>query len=117
MKLCVFNGSYTYDALALDPSHWYRFIATTCLDEGMSDIEIYDLGTEHPTFDTPTPAASVATFSLIPFRCAPAVLGGISSIGFSSMGTLDNTLDSKAGVFWDNILLDYRNGGLTIIVW
>lgn len=117
VKLCVFNGSYTYDALALDPSHWYRFIATTRLDEGTSDIEIYDLGTEHPTFDTPTPAASVATFSSIPFRCAPAVLGGISSIGFSSMGTLDNTLDSKAGVFWDNILLDYRNGGLTIIVW
>lgn len=117
VKLCVFNGSYTYDALALDPSHWYRFIATTRLDEGVSDVAVYDLGTEHPTFDTPTPAASVATFSSIPFRCAPAVLGGISSIGFSAMGTIDNTLDSKAGVFWDNILLDYRNGGLTIIVW
>ena len=117
VKLCVFNGGYTYDALALNPSHWYRFIATTRLDEGTSDIEIYDLGTVHPTFDTPTPAASVATFSSIPFRCAPAVLGGISSIGFSAMGTIDNTLDSKAGVFWDNILLDYRSGGLTIIVW
>ncbi len=116
VKLCVFNGSYTYDALALDPSHWYRFIATTRLNEGLSDIAVYDLGTEHPTFDTPTPAASVATFSSIPFRCVPAVLGGISSIGFSAMGTIDNTLDSKAGVFWDNILLDYRNNGLLIIV-
>ncbi len=116
VKLCVFNGSYTYDALALDPSHWYRFIATTRLDEGTSDIEIYDLGTEHPTFDTPTPAASVATFSSIPFRCAPAVLGGISSIGLSAMGTIDNTLDSKAGVFWDNIIIDHRNGGLLIIL-
>ena len=116
VKLCVFNGSYTYDALALDPSHWYRFIATTRLDEGLSDIAVYDLGTEHPTFDTPTPAASVATFKSIPFRCAPAALGGVSTIGFSAMGTIDNTLDGKAGVFWDNILLDCRDNGLLIIV-
>lgn len=116
VKLCVFNGSYTYDALALDPSHWYRFVAVTRLDEGASDIAVYDLGTEHPTFDTPTPAASVATFSSIPFRCAPAALGGVSTIGFSAMGTMDNTLDGRSGVFWDNVQIDWNNKGLLIIL-
>ncbi len=122
VTLCAYNGNgadggdYVDSTLELDPSHWYRFVATMQLDDGASSIAVYDLGTEHPTIETATPQASVATFEALAFRRAPAALGGVSTIGLSAMGTMDNTIDRRAGVFWDNIIIDHRNGGLLIIL-
>ena len=50
------------------------------------------------------------------FRQAAANIGGVSSLCISGMGTLDNTLDMSAGVFWDNIRIDHRKDGFMMIV-
>ena len=121
VTLCAYNGdgagsgSYTNSNVVVDPSHWYRFVVKTMLDEGTSDISVYDMGTTHPTFATPRPAEPVATFTGIRFRQSAANLGGVSSLCVSAMGTMDNTMNETAGVYWDNISIDYRNGGFMVI--
>ena len=50
------GASYVGSNARVDPSHWYRFVATTFLNAGTSDVAVYDLGTAHPTFATATPA-------------------------------------------------------------
>ena len=122
VTLCAYNGdgagggSYVDSSLAVDPTHWYRFVATTMLDEGKSDIAVYDMGATHPTLATATPATPVETFTGVKFRQAAANVGGVSSLCISGMGTMDNTLDLSAGVFWDNIRIDFRNSAFIIVV-
>jgi hypothetical protein len=74
------------------------------------------MGTAHPTLATATPAVPVETFTGVNFRQAAAKIGGVSSLCISGMGTLDNTLDMSAGVFWDNIRIDHRKDGFMMIV-
>ena len=82
----------------------------TSLDDGTSDIAVYDMGTEHPTFASARPAEPVATFAGIRFRRAAANLGGVSSLGISAMGTMDNPINETTGAYWDNIYIRYSGG-------
>ena len=65
---------------------------------------------------TTTPAVPVDTFTDVAFRRSAASLGGVSAVCVSAMGTIDNTINDEAGVYWDNISIDYRGGGFKIIV-
>ena len=122
VTLCAYNGdgvgggAYVDSGLAVNPAHWYRFVATSRLEGGMSDIAVYDMGTTHPTPATATPAEPVATFTDVKFRMAAANLGGVSSLGISAMSTMDNTANETVGAYWDNISIDYRGGGFVLIV-
>ena len=122
VSLCAWNGngtgggSYTNSTVVVDPSHWYRFVATTSIRDGKSDIAVYDMGTEHPTLATATPETPIETFTGIKFRRAPGSLKGISSLCILAQGTSDNTLDKTVGTFWDNIRIDYAPPGLKIVV-
>ena len=116
VTLCAYNGngtgsgSYVDSDFVVDPSHWYRFVVKTSLDDGTSDIAVYDMGTEHPTFASDRPAEPVATFAGMRFRRAAVNLGGVSSLGISAMGTMDNTINGTTGVYWDNIYIRYSGG-------
>ena len=74
------------------------------------------MGTEHPTIATATPAVPVETFTGLAFRRSAANIGGVSAVGVSAMGTIDNTINTTAGVYWDNISIDYRGGGFVLII-
>ena len=87
------------------------------LEDSTSDIAVYDMGTAHPTPAIATPAEPVATFTGVRFRMAAANLGGVSSLGISAMGTMDNTVNDTVGAYWDNIRIRYRPAnGFTLIV-
>jgi len=122
ITLCAYNGNgvgggaYVDSSHTVDPTHWYRFVATTKLDEGTSDIAVYDMGTEHPTIATATPAVPVETFTGLAFRRSAANIGGVSAVCVSAMGTIDNTINTASGVYWDNISIDYRGGGFELII-
>ena len=121
VSLCAYNGNgtgggaYTNSTVVVDPSHWYRFVAKTSIRAGESDIAVYDMGTEHPTFDTATPAAPIETFTGIKFRRAPESLNGISSLCILAQGTSDNTLDKSVGTFWDNIRIEYNKDAFVMV--
>lgn len=89
---------------------------TVNLDTRRWNCAAYDLGTEHPTLATATPATPVETFTGIKFRRAPESLGGVSSICILAQGTLDNTLDRSVGAFWDNIRIEHSPAGLMLIM-
>ena len=116
VTLCAYNGNGTGSGslvdsdVVVDPTHWYRFVVKTSLDDGTSDIAVYDMGTEHPTFASDRPAEPVATFAGMRFRRAAVNLGGVSSLGISAMGTMDNTINGTTGVYWDNIYIRYSGG-------
>ena len=122
VSFCAYNGNgtgggaYTNSSVVVDPTHWYRFVAKTSIRAGESDIAVYDMGTEHPTLATATPATPVETFTGIKFRRAPESLGGVSSICILAQGTMDNTLDSSVGAFWDNIRIEHSPAGMMLIM-
>jgi hypothetical protein len=102
--------------LAIDATRWYRFVIKANLDSGVSDVELYDMGTTHPTFATAMPQAPVAVFGSLPFVRDARLLSGISSIGFSTMGVVANTMDTRDVMFWDNISVTSKSNGFVIIV-
>lgn len=123
VTLCAYNGdgvgggAYVDSGLAVNPSHWYRFVATSRLADDMSDIAVYDMGATHPTPATATPDEPVATFADVKFRMSAANLGGVSSLGISAMGAMDNTVNETVGAYWDNIQIRYRpQNPFTIVV-
>ena len=83
---------------------------------GQSDIAVYDMGTEHPTLATATPATPIEAFTGIKFRRALQVINGISSLCILAQGTTDNTLDKTVGTFWDNISIEYSPAGMMLIM-
>ena len=110
------GASYVGSNARVDPSHWYRFVATTFLNAGTSDVAVYDLGTAHPTFATATPATPVATFTGMAFRRPPQVLGGISCIGmYVNTPAFRSTISATESHYWDNIRITYKPSGAMII--
>ena len=95
---------------------WHRLVMTVNLDTGKWSCGFYDLGTDHPTLATATPATPVEAFTGIKFRRAPESLKGISSLCILAQGTTDNTLDKTVGTFWDNISIEYSPAGMMLIM-
>ena len=104
-----------------DPSHWYRFKATTRFDQGTWDLEVYDLGTAHPTFDTPTPSVSVLSLTGLAYRAAldPSAGDGISTVSLGDVASYPDDLwdpEPKSVALFDNIRVEHKAAsGITII--
>lgn len=104
------------DELSIDPSHWYRFVIVSRVDLGLNDVELYDMGTAHPTVETALSQSPIAVFNALPFMREAQSLGGLSSLGFLAMGCVANTMDSRDNLFWDNISVVHKPSGLYFIL-
>ena len=88
----------------VNPSHWYRIVIVVYLDTPMWHCRIHDLGTEHPTLDTPTPAAIAFSSSLgldIPYDTARSI-SSISLDGFYPGGSTSAEGIANA-ILFDNV--------------
>ena len=110
------GGAMTNAAVAVDTTHWYRFVATADMAQSQCDVAVYDMGATHPTLATETPAEPVATFAELPFRRARADLGGISCVGASSDKTAQSLYDPSLQPMIDNIRVSHTLPGMVIIV-
>ena len=98
---------------AADPSHWYRFKATTRFEQGTWDLEVYDLGTAHPTFETPTPSTSVLSLTGLAYRSAldPSAGDGISTVSLGDVGSYPDDLwnpEPLSVALFDNIRVEHK---------
>jgi hypothetical protein len=60
--------SNAYAAAMIDSSHWYRFKAEIVPADNTYSLKVYDMGTDQPTLETPTPDAPVAVFDGLRFK-------------------------------------------------
>ena len=96
--------------------NWYRFVVKANLTPGTSDVEVYDMGTEHPTLATATPATPVQTFANVPFLRNISDLGGVSCFGFQALNQAASVfVPDERRTLIDNIRFSYAPNGLTIM--
>ena len=110
------GGAMTNAEVDVDTTHWYRFVATTAVSKNHYDVSVYDMGTEHPTLATPTPAEPVATFTELPFRRTKDVLGGISCISVSGHRAPQSLYDPSLEPLIDNLRVSHTLFGSKIII-
>ena len=102
---------------ATTAGHWYRFVVSS--ENRVSNVSVYDMGTEQPTLATATPETPVATFSNLPFRRS----GAVSCVGVSAMGVKNPTAWShllqggtESRLKVDNIKFSHIPSGTTISI-
>ena len=110
------GGAFENAACSVDPTHWYRFVATVRVSDSEYDVAVYDMGADQPTLATATPASPVATFSKLPFRRSRRDLGGISCYGLSVNRILYSSADDHLGPLIDNVRMTLDLDGLMIIL-
>lgn len=108
VSFCAYDGldsgnkSDVFGTTAVATSHWYRFVADLDLATSTYSVNIYDLGTTHPTLSTLTPATPVETLSDLGFRMnmgmASGALNGITTFGLTAFGPGGTT-----GALYDNV--------------
>ena len=109
------GGQVVRAPVAVEKSHWHRFVAKVRVEDGLYDVNVYDMGETHPTLATATPAVPVASFTDLPFRTAKESLGGISSVSASVVSTRSNFCDSASPVLFDNIRITRKESFVIII--
>ncbi|MBR4902646.1 MAG: hypothetical protein IKZ46_17025, partial [Victivallales bacterium] len=83
---------------------------------GTSDVEVYDMGTAHPTLATATPAAPVQTFANVPFLQNISSLGGVSCFGFQALNQAASVfVPDERRTLIDNIRFSYAPNGIMIM--
>jgi hypothetical protein len=96
--------------------NWYRFVVKSYLTLGTSDVEVYDMGTEHPTLATATPATPVQTFANVPFLRNISSLGGVSCFGFQALNQAASVfVPDERRTLIDNIRFSYAPNGMMIL--
>ena len=110
------GGEFENAACVVDPTHWYRFVATARVYDSEYDVAVYDMGATQPTLATATPASPVATFSKLPFRRSRRDLGGISCYGLSVNRTLYSSVDDTLGPLVDNVRITYTRRGFIAVI-
>ena len=110
------GGAMTNAEYDVDTTHWYRFVATTAVTKNQYDVSVYDMGTEHPTLASPTPAEPVVTFTELPFRRTKADLGGISCISVSGHRAPQSMYDQSLEPLIDNLRVSHTLFGLKISI-
>ena len=109
------GGQIVSASVPVVKSHWYRFVSTIRMKDSAYDVAVYDMGEDWPTLATPTPATPVTTFTNLPFRTANATLGGISSVSLTAVNIQPNLIDPKYPALFDNIRIERKVGGVTIL--
>ena len=89
---------------AVDPSHWYRFVARTEVRKNQYDLAVYDM------------AEPVATFTALPFRRTIRDLGGISCISVSTCNNPNSVYDSTLSARVDNLRIEQVKPGVMLLI-
>lgn len=115
------GGSWTAAVSGTAPvaGHWYRFVLTTTIRRDRSDVVVYDMGTDQPTLDMPTPTTgAVAEFSEVPFRRNHASLDGISclSVQARALNEANPLLATEYPLLIDNIRISQTLSGAVIYI-
>lgn len=110
------GGAMEAAAVAVDTTHWYRFVATADMAKSQCNVDVYDMGATHPTLADTTPETPVATFSELPFRKTRSALGGISCVGASSDKTAQNLYDPSLAPMIDNLRLSLAESAFMITI-
>ena len=110
------GGAMEAAAVAVDTTHWYRFVATADMAKSQCNVDVYDMGATHPTLADTTPETPVATFSELPFRKTRSALGGISCVGASSDKTAQNLYDPSLAPMIDNLRVSQADAAFVITV-
>ena len=101
-------------------THWYRFKATTRIDRGTWDLEVFDMGTAQPTLETPTPSTAVVSRSDLPYHTTMEAGEGFSTVSLGDMATYPDDIWKAMPLdipLFDNIRVEYKAvSGVTIIV-
>ncbi len=94
-------------------SGWFRVVISANLGTKTFDVSVYELGGEHPTLDTPTPATADYTASGCSFYSVTKGVGlsSISAIGIGGYGVAGttNTADRARTAQFDNLRV-WHNG-------
>jgi len=104
-------------AAACEPGHWYRFVATAKPADRIWSLRAYDMGTDHPGVDTPTPAETFAAHDNLTWR--PGAEGPLSAIGLTAAGCQGwQPWDAHdpGNLLVDNIVVERLPLGLTVLV-
>lgn len=86
-------------------SGWFRVVISANLGTKTFDVSVYELGGEHPTLDTPTPATPAYTASGCTFynKTKGVSLSSISAIGIGGYGVAGTTDDRARTAQFDNL--------------
>lgn len=91
---------------------WYRVLLTANLDTGKYNVDIYEMGADHPAFDSATPAAAAFSESGIDFWSVTkgVALKGISSIAIMGYGVGGSTAADRRDytALFDNIRVSHN---------
>ena len=110
------GGEMVSASATVDPTHWYRFVATADMAGSQYDLSVYDMGATHPTLATTTPDTPVATFSALPFRRAKRDLGGVSCLSVSAHKPPQSVLDTSLQPMIDNIRVSSKELAFVLVV-
>lgn len=111
-------GTYSYlsDKSLTGGGKWYRFVVRANLDRGTYKARVYDMGTAHPTPDTPR-GALVGNVTDLPFL--NEVGDGLSTMGVSCYAvssTPGETGDDPLHALVDNIEVKTVSSSMVIFV-
>lgn len=110
------GGEMVSASATVDPTHWYRFVATANMANSQYDLSVYDMGATHPTLATTTPDTPVATFSALPFRRAKRDLGGVSCLSVSAHKPPQSVLDASLQPMIDNIRVSAQQSAFVMVI-
>ena len=100
-------------------THWYRFKATTRIDRGTWDLEVFDMGTAQPTLETPTPSTSFVSRSDLPYHTTMEAGEGFSVVSLGDVFTYPDDIWKAVPLdipLFDNIRVEHKAvSGVTII--
>lgn len=110
------GGAFEASSAQVDPTHWYRFVATADMPKSAYDVAVYDMGAAQPTLASATPETPVATFAGLPFRRAKRNLGGVSCVSVCGNQTVWSTADDSLQPLVDNIRVSSKELAFVLVV-
>jgi len=114
--------SNVFAAASIDAGHWYRFKAEIVPTANTYSLKVYDMGTDQPTLETPTPAEPVAAFDGLRFKTNMRKTGdpedrleALSAFSVAGFGVRGSQLfPPEEQVLVDNLLFSVKRTGTMI---
>lgn len=106
-----------FSTVSIDKTHWYRFRATFDTDVQTYDVDVFDMGTEHPDVTTED-GLLVDSVKGLGFRGSVESVG-VSSVGLCSAATCVYTPSDPEDpgiVLYDNIRVNKETLGTAVIL-
>ena len=113
------GGTWQKSSSTTTAGHWYRFVVKSDFHACTSDVVVYDMGAEQPTFATATPTTdAVATFTSLPFRQNAVKRSGLTSIGIQAKGVkaANPLLPTEYRILLDNLSVEHAPAGFILTI-